>query len=200
ERTHREFDTTRDSLLKLNWTNRSIEWLNFRANYAFLDRSGNDYNSNPYSFTLSHDMPGYVPPPGGTPAHTIAELRKYDVGEREQHKIDLMATAMLPNDMTVSASIRGDWNDYDAQAGRQKFDTLGTSVQWEWQPVAGRVAGAWYGYDESDLVFANANDVNITPDPNLGGATYPDSARWSTNDKQRNHYAGANWSQRIGKA
>src|SRR5690606_10947281 len=67
-------------------------------------------------------------------------------------------------------------------------------------PVAGRVAGAWYGYDESDLVFANANDVNITPDPNLGGATYPDSARWSTNDKQRNHYAGANWSQRIGKA
>lgn len=200
ERTHREFATTRDNSLKLNWTNRSIEWLNFRANYVFLDRSGDDYNSNPYGFTLSQGMPGYVAPPGGTPAHTIGQLRKYDVGEREQHKIDLMATAMLPNDMTVSASIRGDWNDYDARAGRQKFDTLGTSVQWEWQPSAGRVAGAWYGYDESDLVFANANDVNITPDPNLGGATYPDSARWSTNDKQRNHYAGANWSQRFGKA
>lgn len=200
ERTHREFATTQDNALKLNWTNRSIEWLNFRANYAFLDRSGNDYNSNPYGFTLSQGMPGYVAPPGGTPTHTIAQLRKYDVGEREQHKIDLMATAMLPNDMTVSASIRGDWNDYDAQAGRQKFDTLGTSVQWEWQPVAGRVAGAWYGYDESDLVFANANDVNITPDPDLGGATYTDSGRWSTNDKQRNHYAGANWSQRFGKA
>ena len=200
ERSHREFATTRDNTLKLNWTNRSLEWLNLRANYSYLDRSGNQYGYNPYEFTFSTDLPGFVTPPAGIPAHTIAQLRKYDVGERQQQKVDLMATAILPNQMTLSASIRGDWNDYDARAGRQKLDTLGTSVQWDWQPSADKVAGAWYGYDESDLVFANANDVVITPDPNLGGTTYPDIGRWSNNDKQRNHYAGANWSQSIGKA
>ncbi len=200
ERTHREFATTRDNVLDLSWTNRAIDWLNVRANYSFLDRSGNDYQYNPYEFTFSMDLPGYVTPPGGNAAHTIAQLRKYDVGEREQHKLSIMATAALPRQMTLSGTIRGNWNDYDARVGRQKLDTLGTSVQWEWQPAAGKVAGAWYGYDESELVFANANDVAITADPNLGGPTYPDSGRWSTNDKQRNHYAGANWSQSIGRA
>src|SRR3546814_8949058 len=62
-----------------------------------------------------------------------------------------MATFTLPHEMTLYASVRGDWNDYDATLGRRAYDTLGGSLQWEWQPSPATIASAWYGYDRSDL-------------------------------------------------
>src|SRR3546814_4784055 len=101
--------------------------------------------------------------------------------------------------MTLYASVRGDWNDYDATPVRRDYDTLGGSLQWEWQPSPATVASAWYGYDRSDLDIANVNDVALTPDPTLGGTTYPIANRWWIDDRQRNHYAGANLTQRLGR-
>ena len=102
--------------------------------------------------------------------------------------------------MTIYASARGDWNDYDAELGRQAYDTLGASLQWEWQPSVDTTASAWYGYDRSSLHFANVNDAPVSDgDPMLGGGTYPDANRWWEHDRQRNHYAGANFARRIGK-
>lgn len=201
ERAHREVAATDDNSVKLNWTNRAFDWLTLRVNYTWLKRSGSDYEYDPYEFTFSSDLPGYVDPVAGTMAHTVEELRKYDVSSRDQNKLDVMATFVLPREMTVYASLRGDWNDYDAELGRQQYDTLGGSLQWEWQPNPGTVAGLWYGYDRSKLAFANVNDSGaLTDNPSLGGENYPDENRWWVDDKQRNHYAGASWSQRIGRA
>lgn len=200
ERAHREVAATDDGSLKLNWTNRALDWLTLRVNYTYLKRSGSEYEYDPYEFTFSESLPGYVAPATGTMAHTVEELRKYDVSSRDQNKLDVMATFILPHEMTLYASVRGDWNDYDAILGRQKYDTLGGSLQWEWQPRPGSTGGAWYGYDRSKLAFANVNDGVITDNPSLGGPSYPDANRWWVDDKQRNHYAGANWSQRIGRA
>lgn len=200
ERSHREVATTRDNSIKLTWSNRALDWLTLRANYTYLDRSGSAYYYDPYEFTFSTDLPGFVEPAGGTAAHTVSALRKYDLASRTQHKLDLMATFVLPREMTLYASLRGDRSDYDAELGRQGYDTLGASLQWEWQPGQHTVAGAWYGYDESELRFANVNDLGTLPDPTLGGGTYPDSARWWLDDRQRNHYAGATLNRRIGRA
>lgn len=200
ERTHREVATTRDHSLKLNWSNRALDWLSLRANYTHLRRTGSEYDYDPYEFTMSRSLPGYVPPVTGDFAHTVDALRKYDVGGRTQDKIDLMATFTAPRDMTFYASVRGDWNDYDAVLGRQGYDTIGGSLQWEWQPNPATMASAWYGYDRSTLDFANVNDAVLLPDPSLGGATYPEANRWWMHDRQRNHYAGANMSRRIGRA
>src|SRR3546814_916550 len=128
ERTHREVATTKDNSIKLNWHSRTLDWLTFRANYTWLKRTGSEYNYDPYEFTFSHSLPGYT---GSHNAHTVSDLRKYDVGSRTQHKIDLMATFTLPHEMTLYASVRGDWNDYDATLGRRAYDTLGGSLQWE---------------------------------------------------------------------
>ncbi|WP_242107341.1 MtrB/PioB family outer membrane beta-barrel protein [Luteimonas aquatica] len=196
ERTHREVATTRDHALKLTWNNRALDWLTFRANYTYLRRTGSEYDYDPYEFTFSSQLPGYN---GEETAHTVAQLRKYDVAGRVQNKIDLMATLTLPREMTLYASLRGDWNDYDALLGRQGYDTLGGSLQWEWQPSPATVASAWYGYDRSTLDFANVNDAAPGPDPNLGGSTYPEANRWWMRDRQRNHYAGASLSRRIGR-
>lgn len=199
ERNHREVATSKDHVFKLNWTNRGLDWFTFRANYVHLRRTGSEYEYDPYEFTFSSALPGYVPPVGGDTAHTASALRKYDVGDRTQNKADLMATFSLPRNMSIYASVRGDWNDYGAELGRQRYDTLGASLQWEWQPTPATTASAWYGYDRSALEIANVNDAALTPDPTLGGPTYPIANRWWMQDRQRNHYAGINLLQRVGK-
>ena len=201
ERTHREVATSRDNSVKLTWSNRALDWMTFRANYTWTRRSGSEYNEDPYDFTFSSSLPGYVAPAVGTAAHTVAQLRKYDVGGLTRNKLYLQAMFTLPHDMTISAQVRGERNDYDAELGRTGWNTYGTSLQWDWQPSDATVASAWYGYDRADLDIANVNDSGaMTSDPNLGGVNYPDANRWWMTDKQRNHYAGANLSQRIGRA
>ncbi|MCL7713700.1 MtrB/PioB family outer membrane beta-barrel protein [Stenotrophomonas mori] len=199
ERAHREVATTRDNTLKLTWNNRSTGWLNLRANYTWLDRSGSRYYYDPYAFTFSSALPDFVTPAGGLAPHTVSALRKYDIASRTQHKLDLMATFVLPRDMTLYASFRGDRNHYDAQIGRQRLDSYASSVQWEWQPRPDTTAGAWYGHDRSKLVFANVNDA-AGSDPALGGTVYPLANRWWMDDEQRNHYAGLSLNQRMGRA
>jgi len=209
DRTHREYETTRDHNLKLTWNNKTTEWFTFRANYVFLQRRGvDDYESDPYEFTYSHDLPGFVVPGNGVAPHTVAQMRKYDVGGRDQHKIDLMGTIAVAPEMTVYASVRADRNDYDTLIGRQGYDTLAATLNWEWQPSAASTVGLWFGYDKSTLRMSNTNDVSAGRDPNLGGvppaqggnAAYPDGYRWWMDDRQSNLNAGFNLQQSLGRA
>ena len=208
DRTHREFETTRDHTVKLTWNNRTTDWLTLRLNYSFLNRSGDDYNFDPYEFTYSHDLPGFVMPGNGLAPHTTSAMRKYDLGERDQHKIDLMGTFVVGSQMSLYTSLRAERNDYDTQIGRQAYDTLAATVNWEWQPSAASTVGAWFGYDASKLRMSNTNDVNTGRDPSLGGtppaqggnAAYPDGYRWWMSDRQRNHNAGLNLQHTLRRA
>ncbi|MEO5624242.1 MAG: MtrB/PioB family outer membrane beta-barrel protein [Dokdonella sp.] len=192
EPSNRERERVDANSIKLGWTDRALNWLTLRANVTYLKQSGDRYRYDPYDFTYSIGLPGFVAPPGGVPAHTVEAMRKYDLSSRNENKIDLMATLMPRDDMTISASLRGDFNHYSAQIGRQNYETLGFTVQWEWQPFARTTASAYYGYDRSKLRLANVNEVNDSGvDPTLGGPTYPDSARWWADDQQRNHNVGA---------
>jgi len=199
EPSNRERSEVEDNSVKLTWVNRAIDWLTFRANYTYLRQDGDRYDYDPYEFTYSESLPGFVEPEGGLLPHTVDALRKYDVASRDENKIDLMATIMPREDMTLSASIRGDWNDYDAVLGRQKYDTLGMTVQWEWQPSPTTSASVYYGYDRSTLGLANVNDIETGSDPTLGGATYPLDGRWWADDKQRNHNAGMTFTHQFGR-
>jgi hypothetical protein len=140
-----------------------------------------------------------VPPNGGALPFTVDALRKYDLSDRDESKVDLMATLLVGKDMTVTASVRGDWNDYDAVLGRQRYDTRGTALQWEWQPSPSTSASVFYGYDESTLDLANVNDVEFGDDPSLGGETYPLDGRWWARDRQKNHTAGATLTHAFGR-
>lgn len=200
DRSHREVERQEDSLVKLSWTNRAIDDLTLRANYSYLDRKGDDYNYDPYEFTFSSDLPGFIDP-GNLPPHTIEALRKYDVGGRKQHKATLIATLALPRAMTLSGTLRGDWNEYDdAEFGRQDYDTYGASLQWDWQPSERTTANLFLGYDRSQLGMANINELAVFgSDPELGGDSYLEENRWWVDDDQRNYYAGFNFSQRFGR-
>lgn len=197
ERSHRERTEVDDNSVRLTWTTRRFDPMTLRANYTFQRRTGDPYSFDPYEFTFSTALPGYVAPPSGTIAHTVDALRKFDVANRDQHKLDVMATFALGDAMTLSATVRAERNEYGARIGREDYDSYGTTVQWEWQPSTATVASLWYGYDESTLELSNVNDVLLTADPALGGSTYPLDARWWTEDKQRNHYFGGTLDQQF---
>jgi hypothetical protein len=200
DREHRERYSTDDNELRLTWLNRRIEWLTLRANYTFLDQSGDDYEFDPYEFAYSSSLPGFAEDPAAALAHTVDAMRKYDVSSRRQHKADVMATVMPAEDMTLSFSARGDFNDYTAEIGRQSYDTFQTTVQWEWQPAPTTNASVYYSYERTRLKFANVNDAGATlADPTLGGQTYLDTARWWMSDKQRNHHVGATLQHTLGR-
>jgi len=199
EPSNRERTRVDDSSIKLTWVDRALDWLTFRANYTYLRQSGDRYDYDPYAFAFSTSLPGYVTPEGGNLPYTVDALRKYDVSSRTENKADLMATFAVRDDMTFTASVRGDWNDYDAVLGRQGYDTLGTALQWEWQPSPLTNASIYYGYDQSTLDLANVNDVETGSDPTLGGVTYPLDGRWWAKDKQKNHNAGATLTQMFGR-
>lgn len=193
EPTNRERRQINDSSIKLTWVNRAMDWLTVRANYTYLKQTGDRYEYDPYERTFSSSLPGYVAPATGVPAHTVEAERKYDMSNRDENKIDLMATVTPRDDMTVTASLRGDLNSYDATIGRKNYDTYGGTVQWEWQPAPATNMSIYAAVDRSRLNFANVQDQQpgFGSDPSLGGANYALNGVWWLNDKQRDYYAGA---------
>lgn len=200
ERTNRERRSVEDNVLKLNWANRSLDWMVFRANYQFLKRKGDEYNFDPYEFTFSSSLPGFVPDPAAAAPHTVDALRKYDVAGRDQHKLSLIATVMPTSTTSLGATIRGDWNDYDAELGRQNYDTWGFSLSWDWQPTFQTSASAYLGWDRAKLRMANVNEIATAPaDPTLGGVVYDERGRWWADDEHRNRNVGATLTHDFGR-
>jgi hypothetical protein len=187
---------------KLNWTNRTLRWLTLRVNYQYLNQNGDRYNYDPYGFGYSTSLPGYTAPPTGTPALTVDAERKYDISDRHEHKVDIMATITPREDLTVTASLRGDWNSYGAVIGRTGYDTVDALLQTEWQPQTGTSASAYVAWGRSRLALANVQDQQngAGPDPTLGGANYALFGEWWLTDAQRDYYGGVTLSQQIRRA
>jgi hypothetical protein len=193
---HREVSYVDDNTIKFNWTDKSLGWLTLRFNYTFLKQSGSVYNSDPYAFAFFYNLPGFVPADDTPTAWTVNAMRKYDISDRTENKIDLMATVMPRPDMTITASVRGDWNQYPTEIGRQGYDTSSAMLQWEWQPEARTSMSLWAAIDHSSMHMANVNDAGAplavdTPNDALGGPTYPLANRWWAADEERNWSGGA---------
>ena len=197
---HREVSFVDDNSVKINWTDKNLSWLTFRFNYTFLKQSGSVYNSDPYAFAFFQNLPGFVPADDTVTAWTVDQQRKYDISDRNEHKIDLMATLIPRPDMTLTASVRGDWNQYPTQIGRQGYNTVATTLQWEWQFQALSSLSMWAGYDRSSMHMANVNDAAGTPDDTLGGPVYPLANQWWASDQQRNWSGGASLTHYFGPA
>ena len=193
---HREVSYVDDNTIKLNWTDKSLNWVTLRFNYTFLKQSGSVYNSDPYAFAFFYNLPGFVPADDTPTAWTVNAMRKYDISNRTENKIDLMATVMPRPNMAITASVRGDWNQYPTEIGRQGYDTSAAVLQWEWQPAARTSMSLWAGIDHSSMHMANVNDAGAplavdTPNDALGGPTYPLANLWWADDEERNWSGGA---------
>jgi hypothetical protein len=201
---HREVSYVDDNTIKFNWTDKSLNWLTLRFNYTYLKQAGSVYNSDPYAFAFFYNLPGFVPADDTPTAWTVNAMRKYDISNRTENKIDVMAALMPRPDMTVTASVRGDWNQYPTAIGRQGYDTSAATLQWEWQFAERTDVSLWAAIDHSSMHMANVNDAGAplaldTPNDALGGPTYPLADRWWAADEERNWSGGAALTHYFGR-
>src|SRR5258708_23398754 len=200
---HREVSYVDDNIVKLNWTDKNLGWLTFRANYTYLKQSGSVYNSDPYAFAFFQNLPGFVPADDSVTAWTANAQRNDDISDRTENKIDLMATLMPRPDMNVTSYRRGTRSQYPTLIGRQGYNTSAALLQWQWQFETLSSVSTWVGLDRSSMHMANVNDAGAplaidTPDAALGGATYPLVDRWWVADKERNWSGGASLTHYFG--
>jgi hypothetical protein len=197
--TSRERDYVDDDSLKLTWVDKSLGWVTFRANYTFLKQTGSVYNNDVYGYAFMAALPGFTQayPAYKAPPETVDQLRVYDLANRTESKLDLMSTFAPREDLTVTASVRGDWNTYPGVLiGRQGYDTLAAQISTEWTPTATDSFSAYIGYDHSGLAMSN-----------VSGATRKCSDlscllpnQWWESDNERNYSAGATLRHRVDRA
>jgi hypothetical protein len=113
-----------------------------------------------------------------------------------------MSTIAPRDDLTITASFRGDWNTYPTLIGRQGYNTLAAQVSAEWVPTPTDSVTAYIGYDRSALSIASVSGggVNVPLCGDLGSACYPLANRWGESDHERNYSAGATVRHRIDRA
>lgn len=198
----RERDRVDDQRLELTWDGRILGGTvpggaTLRVGYEMQRRTGDAYDPDPYLAAYSPSMPGYVPPAVGNPAFTVAQMRKYDLGDLSSDRLRAILVMPVGDAATISATVQGDRKDYRASIGRRAFDTIGADVAWDWAPSPGTTMNAYAGVQSSRLAQGNINDQeSITysspdqADPEAGGPFYPFANAWSTADEERNVNAG----------
>jgi hypothetical protein len=198
---HRERSRLEEHRLMLAWSYRMSSGASLRVSYELADRTGDAYNFDPYDEFYSVSLPGFVEPPGGVTAHTVEAMRKYDLADRRQDKLRAILIQPIGTAATLSMTVYGNYNDYDATIGRRGAWTSGTSLQWDYQPDARTTWSAYAGYDSSHFRIANVADdeSNLTSDPSLGGLTYPLANRWDQDDREDSYHGGLTFRQMFGR-
>ena len=197
--TSRERDHVDDDSIKLTWVDKTLQWITFRANYALLRQTGSVYDNDAYEYAFLAAVPGFAQayPSFVAPPATVSQLRVYDVANRSENKVDLMATIAPRDDLTISASFRGDWNTYPAQLGRQGYNTHAAQISTDWAPAPNESFSAYIGYDDSTLHQAAVASGSGAFCTNLGCPFYPTSNQWWSTDHERNYSAGVTARHRI---
>lgn len=207
---YRERKRVDEQRIKFDWVSRDVIGATVRLSWEYAKRTGDKYNYNPYVPFFSRSLPGFVDPANGLPAHTVADMRKYDLSDRTESKARAIITYPWGESATLSATFYGNRDQYDALIGRQHTRTTGATVQWDWQPTPATTVNAYLGAETSRLGISNVNDADGpdngavfgTPEqvnPNLGGPLYPFANQWWELDRERNRNGGFSLSHDFGR-
>jgi hypothetical protein len=208
---YRERKRVDDQRIKFDWVSRDVIGATVRLSWEYARRDGDKYNYDPYVQFFSESLPGFVDPATGLPAHTVADMRKYDLSNRTESKARAIVTYPWGDSATLSATFYGNRDRYDALIGRQNTQTTGSTVQWDWQPTPATTMNVYLGAESSRMGISNVNDAD-GPDngkalgtigqinPNLGGPLYPYANQWWEFDRESNRNAGLSFSHDFGRA
>jgi len=161
---HRIFDNTGENVLRLTADAVGTQWLTFRANYEFSDRTGSG---------LDEQLLVQI---GEQPA-----LRHYDLADRTRHRFTGQVD-VLPNELWVfSASAGfGDDNYHDSYFGLQDSTFQTFSLSADYRQANGFGGGASYNYEH---YFGFQQSRSASP----GQETDP-NRDWTTDSKERVDY------------
>ena len=208
---YRERKRVDEQRIKFDWVSRDVIGATVRLSWEYAKRDGDKYNYDPYVQFFSESLPGFVDPANGLPAHTVADMRKYDLSDRTESKARAIVTYPWGDSATLSATFYGNRDQYDALIGRQNTRTTGATLQWDWQPTPATTMNAYLGAETSRMGISNVNDADGpdngavfgTPDqvnPDLGGPLYPYANQWWEFDRESNRNAGLSFSHDFGRA
>lgn len=193
----RERDRVDDQRIELDWDGKVFAGATLRVSYEAQRRSGDAYDPAPYGDAFSPSLPGYVQPPLGNTAFTVAQMSKYDLGDLSAGRLKAILVMPLGDDATFSATLHGDRKRYDAVIGRRAFDIAGVDAAWDWSPSPATTLAAYAGYQATRLLQANVNDNEALTfsspeqaDMVFGGPFYPFAGYWSATDDERDLNAG----------
>src|SRR4030095_110984 len=171
-----------------------------RVSYAFADRSGSTYVSDPYEFSRSASLSGYIPRPGGDLPLTLGPFRKYDVADRNEHSLKAQSNFILSEreDFQLTGSYRR--SDYDADYGLRALDTYDVNISYTNQLSSALTLTGFYGFQFHQRKAATIRPVSTASgDDSAGGPNYPLSNAWSERVRDANHVLGANLNYHMEK-
>jgi MtrB/PioB family decaheme-associated outer membrane protein len=198
EPNYRERVSTDENHLKFHLSNRSLSWATLRLSYQYSTRDGSDYDYNPYLPFYTDSLPGFRSSlPDGVTPHTLADLRKYDLSDREQNQIKVQANFLPRDDLDLLASVNWTDNDYDVRYGLQNARTVSANLEANYQPSSRLNAYAFYSFQKQESQLSNINDVGVSADPNAGGRRFPYAAAWQESVDDINHLIGLGFSYQF---
>jgi len=181
---------------RVGLNNRDLAWATIRLSYEHARRTGGDYNYDPnaafYAPSASLDTPA-----------TLAQLRKYDLADREQRALNARVNFLLRSDMDLAVAGKVQSNEYGAAYGRLDERKYAFNLEWNWQPRPSASAYAHYGLERARNRMASINDDPagyLSGDPNAGGAVYPFANRWDEESHDDTHTVGLGFRYAFGGA
>lgn len=188
----REVPDASDNRARIQLVSSGNSWGTIRASYEFGSLSGSDYTSNPYTPYYSTALPGYQPLlPGGDEPFTLSDLRKFDVGDRTEHKLRLQSNFILSpkTDLQFTGSFSSD--NYDAQYGLRASDDFDFNTAFAYQISLATTFSAYYSLQFQNRAIANINALGGSTNAMAGGPAYPLSNAWYEKSHSLDHTVGA---------
>ncbi|RZI39849.1 hypothetical protein EGT07_26735 [Herbaspirillum sp. HC18] len=224
-RTNREREATWENKIKGGYVNRELENATVRLSYEYGQRRGDDYDpAGAYYRFLGMALPTATTIPAATYVLKLADLRKFDLADRNQGILNARVNFMPRDDLDfgISAQFK-DANYPDSSYGRK--DTLAQNsinLDLTYTPTAERSWSGFYSYQNGRM-----EQANIQPGAGTGGAcnlgtlvggvpvtaanaqvlcgtaaaniSFNPNNWWTENTKDRNHVFGLNFREAIGK-
>lgn len=198
--TVREVPDADDDIAKIQLAATGYGWGSARISYQFARRTGSDYMSNPYTPYYSASLPGYVPAtPAGDPAFALADLRKFDVADRTEHKLHVQSNAILADDLDAQAGGDVTIEDYDAQYGLKSTTQWTANASLNYQITTATALTGYVTYQTQDRGVANINPTGSGTSAAAGGPGYPLANGWSETVGSHDVTLGATFRHDWGK-
>ena len=180
DRDERERDKTHDNQLRVSVNSRDVSWATLRASYAYLDRGGGSYDYFPNRDDFVSSLDGFSPFLGVLTPITLANLRKYDLADRERHEVRLAANLLPLGAFDLSISGRFVDEDFEASYGLEAARSGNADLDFNYQPSPDVQVYAFGHFELRHREQANINDAfAFSSDPNAGGPVFPLRNRWA---------------------
>ncbi|HEY2446883.1 MAG TPA: MtrB/PioB family outer membrane beta-barrel protein [Rhizomicrobium sp.] len=187
----RELPIANDNRFRLQLATNGFSWGTVRLSYEYGHLTGSDYMSNPYIPYYSMSLPGYVPlTPQGDIPFTLSDLRKFDIGNRVEHKVHAQTNYIVTP--RIDLQLTGDFkmNNYSAQYGLRDASSFDVNTDINYQISTKATVTGFFTWQTQYRGIASINPQGVPGSAAAGGPDYPLSAAWSEALRDNDFAAG----------